>query len=318
MLRSQVVRILAFAVAGLLAAAAPVAADPRGDLQSKGEQLAKDGRFGEAIDQFKAADRIEPRASHACLIALAYTRKEQWPQAELFLALCHARATATDPLPEWVPEAERQLKDRLASANVTEVTIEVKPADAKARITVSSFAPDEVFEPQTIHLPLGTHVIFAKASGYADKQYTLQIKDKTPQHVVIDLAVPVAGSTDGSIVVAPPPERPVDRTPSKVGMYVMIGGGLVGVAGLLSQVDMGRKREPVQDASEQEDQAAYDAAYPAFDSARTRTIILYAVSAGVLVTGYVLHRRAKHEASVQVGAAPLPEGGAFVSLGWSR
>src|SRR5688572_8864518 len=107
-LASQVVRILAIVVAGLLAASGLAAADDREELQAKGEQLAKDGRFVEAIDAFKAADLIQPRASHACLIALAYTRRELWPQAELFLSVCHHRAKGGDPLPEWVPLAEQQ------------------------------------------------------------------------------------------------------------------------------------------------------------------------------------------------------------------
>ncbi len=133
-------RILAITVAGLVTLAPLGArADQRDDL--KGEQQAKDGRFADAIDSFKAADRIQPRASHACLIALAYTRRELWSQAQLWLSTCHTRASASDPLPDWVPLAEKQIKERLETANVAEVTIEVKPAGAKAKFTVSSFAP---------------------------------------------------------------------------------------------------------------------------------------------------------------------------------
>jgi hypothetical protein len=311
-----VVRILAFAAAGVLVASAPAAADQRADLQAKGEQLAKEGRFGEAIDQWKAADRIEPRASHACLVALAYTRKEQWPQAELFLALCHKRATPSDPLPDWVPEAEKQLKDRLSSANVTEVTIEVKPAEAKPRVTVSSFAPDEVFEPQTIHLPLGTHVIFAKADGYADKQATLEIKDKSPQRLVIDLGA-TAGT--GDTMVPPPevPEKPEPERPSRVGMYLMIAGGVATVGGVVSHINMADKRQklagtPVPPPGED------DPVLDTFKRTRLTTIVAYSVGAGLLVTGYILNRKAKRESTVNVGAAPLPEGGAFVSVGWTR
>src|SRR5690242_5920614 len=72
----KTVRFHAIVVAGLWCALpAPVHAETPAELQAKGEQLAKDGRFSEAIDAFKAADRIERRASHACLIALAYTRR---------------------------------------------------------------------------------------------------------------------------------------------------------------------------------------------------------------------------------------------------
>src|SRR4051812_16006045 len=100
----RVVRALAFVVA-LVVGAAAVAAETPAELSARGEQLAKEGRFSEAITAFKAADAVEPRAKHACLIALAYTRRELWPQAEIFLDLCRTRATATDPVPDWVPLA---------------------------------------------------------------------------------------------------------------------------------------------------------------------------------------------------------------------
>src|SRR5512143_861795 len=120
----QVVKIVTTLVAALVVVAPVVGhADDREALQAKGEQLAKEGRYNDAIDAFKAADRIQPRASHACLIALAYTRREAWPQAELFLSICHQRANAGDPLPDWVPQADQMIKERLASANLAEVTI---------------------------------------------------------------------------------------------------------------------------------------------------------------------------------------------------
>lgn len=315
MLRSQVVRILAIVVASVLAAAPHAAADQRDDLQSRGEQLAKEGRFGEAIEQFKAADRIEPRASHACLIALAYTRRELWPQAELFLSLCHSRATAADPLPEWVPQADQQLTDRLKSANVTEVTIEVKPPTAKASVTVSSFAPDEVFGPRTIHLPPGTHVIFAKAEGFEPKQVTLEIKDKTPQRVVIDLS---ATATEN--MQLPPPVEPASRKPSGAGTYLMIGGGVAATVGVLGHVAMARSRRTLvaNDPDHANNQAAYDAAFPDFQKWRVVAITGYAVGAGLLITGYFLRRSANSESGMQVSAVPLPEGGGFVSLEWAR
>src|SRR5690606_20883724 len=96
-------------------------------LRARGEQLAKDGRYTEAIDAFKAAEKIEPRARHACLIALAYTRRELWPQAEIFLEQCEQRATPADPIPEWVPTARQQLAERLATVNVAPVDIRVEP-----------------------------------------------------------------------------------------------------------------------------------------------------------------------------------------------
>ena len=205
-------------------------AEDRAALQAKGEQLAKDGHYADAIEAFKAADRIEPRAIHAFLISLAYSRRELWAQAELFLSICHHRSASGDVEPDWVPLADQQIRDRLTSAGMVEVSIEAKPQSAK--VTVSSFAPDEVFEPQTIHLPIGTHVVFAKAPGYLDGQLTVNITDKTPKHVVIELA-PDAGTAkpgeplvgNGQVFVPEKPEKPEQQTSSKRGMPLMIAGG---------------------------------------------------------------------------------------------
>ena len=56
--------------------ASPAHAESPADLQARGEDQARQGHYTEAIDSFKAADRLEPSAAHACLIALAYVRRE--------------------------------------------------------------------------------------------------------------------------------------------------------------------------------------------------------------------------------------------------
>src|SRR5690348_12026360 len=136
-----VATVLAWAT--LARAQSPTAAQ----LQAAGEQDAKDGNYAAAIDKLKAPDRIEAPASHACLIAPAYARRNLSPQAEIFRTECHERASASDPLPEWMPVADKQIDDAIASASVAAVTIQVEPAEisAQAEVTVSSFAPDEKF-----------------------------------------------------------------------------------------------------------------------------------------------------------------------------
>lgn len=315
-------RISAFlVVAGLVVGAGSSWADPRADLQAKGEQLAKDGRYGEAIDAFKAADKIQPRASHACLIALAYTRRELWPQAQLFLAMCHERAKAGDPLPDWVPLADKQIRERLASANVVEVAIEVKPAAANAKVTVSSFAPDEIFDPRTIHLPPGTHVIFAKADGYKDVQQTLVIQDKTPQRLVLDMGPPLrpmvaetTTTTTSATTTSPGHTDAGPKRPSRLGRNLMIVGAVVGVVGIGLHIRMAGKRSDLEQAMTDEE---FDTLRGPFQDARRDTAVAYIVAGGLVVTGYILNRRAKREAAM-VGVAPLPEGGAFVALRWAR
>lgn len=326
-------------VAGLVALA-PVSAraDQRDEFQQKGEQQAKDGRFADAIESFKAADRIQPRASHACLIALAYTRRELWSQAQLWLSMCHDRASASDPLPDWVPLAEKQIKERLQTANVAEVRIEVKPVGVKAKFTVSSFAPDEVFEARTLTLPLGTHVIFARLDGVEGppKQYTLELKDKTPQTVVVDFGNVKVGPTsvdragnggriDGQVPSGP--EQPAGPN-NKLSTALMVGGGVAIILGGVSHIVMsGARKDMIKATNDYGDtmmtpadflvaQQAYGDAENRFDRARIGAVSLYVIGAGLAVTGYLIRKKTNTETTVS--AIPLPEGGGFVSIGWSR
>ena len=299
-------RILAFVVVGLVVLPPMAHADQREELQAKGEQLAKEARFGEAIDAFKAADRLQPRASHACLIALAYTRKEAWPQAEMFLSICHQRANAGDPLPDWVPLAEQQIKDRLSGANVAAVKIDVRPAGVAAKVTVSSFAPDEVFDPgTTIHLPFGTHVIFSRAQGYPEQQVTVQIKDKTAQQIVIDQAAKPAQS------------RPVAKTS---GMVWFVAGGVSAVLGGAAHGWLGYEGSQLEKARTlplAQGEALYQKHSGRWDVALVSTVSLYTIGAALIVTGFLKHGN-EIEQSPTVSAGPMQGGGVMVTFGWQR
>src|SRR5262249_9373583 len=157
------------------------------------------------------ADRVEPRASHACLIALAYTRKEAWPQAEIFLDTCHKRANALDREPEWVPQAEALIRERLASVNVAPISIATDPRIPDVALSVSNFAPDETFGPRTIHLPPGRHTIIARAIGFEDETKEISITDKSEQQVVVKM---------WKVGTRPKPVAP----PSNLGKYLMYSG----------------------------------------------------------------------------------------------
>jgi hypothetical protein len=115
------------------------------------------------------------------------TRRELWPQAELFFALCHARATPRDPLPPWIDKAEQQLAAKLAETGAAPITIRVNPLEAKPHISVSSFAPDESFPPRTIHLARGRHVLEISAPGYVSTSREVVVDTSDPRTVVIDL-----------------------------------------------------------------------------------------------------------------------------------
>ncbi len=245
-------------------------------LRAQGEQLARDSHFAEAIDKFKAADRILPSAANACLIALAYTRRELWPQAEIWLATCRERATSADPLPDWTPEATRQIRERLESASVAVVEIVVEPAHAHADVTVSSFALDEKFAPRSIHLPFGRHTIVATARGYEESHTDVVVQDRAPERVVITL------------------HRPMARVPGPRSLRLvgLVGGG-AGLVTLGAAVAFGLAARSDAEAISQRTMGAWTpadkATFAAGQTANGRMIAASIAGGALLATGGILY-----------------------------
>ena len=296
MLRWQTVRFHAIVIAAVMYGAGVAAAESAAELQAEGERAAKDGDYAGAIDKFKAADRIEPRASHACLIALAYTRRNLWPQAEIFKTQCHERASPSDPLPDWMGAADRQIDNAIAAANVAEVTISVDPSDAL--ITVSSFALDEKFPPRVIHLAPGVHQISASAPGYEDDHRVVQITDKTPQHIVIELHK----------------KGTVTRSASKVPWIVVGIGGAIAVSGAIVEAT-------VYNTARNDYMNDYGNANKESDWERLRDVVIgcYVVGGLAVGTGIVLKYTVFEDRQDAPVVSFIPrDGGGLVSVGWNR
>jgi hypothetical protein len=261
--------------AAILVVATVVRAESRDDFQARGEALGRVGKWGEAVAQFKAAERIEHRAIHACLIALAYARREAWPQAEVFLARC--RDARDEAMPDWVRVAERLIREHLVP--LAAVTIDVVPPDASPTLTASSFEPDETFTPSTIHLPRGTHVIVARAPGYREQSRVVVVPDGEPRHVVIDMrATPV------------PPEP---RYASTLRITGLAAAGL-GVAAAGVGIELGRVARRDADTLTAhvagtpwtaQDHQRYDAGR----TANREMVGAYVTGAALVVTGGVLY-----------------------------
>jgi hypothetical protein len=267
-------------------------ADAVDDLVAKGQDLAKRGELTQAIAAFKQADAQRPRALHACLIGLAYTRRESWPQAELFFARCRTRASAGDPAPAWTDEAERTLAAKLAAANIPAVTIAVQPTSAK--ISVSSFEPDEVFPPGTIHLAAGRHQIEARADGYAPASRDVTVVAGQPQTIELELA-----------------ELPHPTPPSSKLPWIVAGGG-VALVGAGFAVDL-FVLQPLADDL-RKSQRLYAAKSGDFDTAQRATVGLWA--AGAIAIGVGAYLAVRHR-DVAVSASVDRSGGMIV-VGWRR
>ena len=158
-------------------------ADEAAELVEKGQELGKQGEWTLAIAAFKRAEVLKPKAINACLLGLAYTRRELWAQAELYFARCHARAKAGDEAPEWVADAEATLASKLAAARIPLITITVTPP-TEATIAVYGFEPDETMQPGPHHLSPGRYSIEVAAPGYFKQTREVVVVVGQPQQLV--------------------------------------------------------------------------------------------------------------------------------------
>ena len=283
------------------------------ELRQNGEQLAKAGRYTEAIAVFKQSNKLAPRASNLCLIGLAYTRREAWSQAEVMIDRCKHEATAADPTPDWLPALEQTLADRLANIDVAPITLVVAPETAHAQLSVSSFAPDELFGARTIHLPVGSHLIVAIAPGYVRAQQTIEVTDRTPQHVVITLRPEETH-----------PPLPVEaHSHARRLPLVLIGAGsLLLATGIIYHATVFRTAaHKLDDATNPNDPHPdeYDAWAHRYDVRREWLIALYAAGLVTAGIGVVLRLNSAERAEQRTSIAVTPlDGGGVISVVGTR
>ena len=275
-------------------------------LQKQGEQLAKDGQFAEAIDAFKAADSYEPTTELACLIGLAYGRRNLYGQAELFFDLCHERAESGTPVPSWAGKVEAQFRERLESSKLAKVTIKVKHGRAP-RVVVSAWAPDETFAPRAIHLPAGRHTVTVTDGDGDTAEQVIVVEAGVPQTAVLDLG---GKQTD---------ERSARRAPSKLGRNLAFVGFGIAAAGLVVHATWYKgELDTLQEASDNGDLLTYDAHVDDYTTARYVTVGLYGVGAVTAIVGLALHlSRGDGESGAAVSVVPV-RGGGVLAVEWSR
>lgn len=294
----------------LLVSATAWAEDPD-RLQARGEQLAKDGQFGEAIDVFKDADSQEPTAERACLIGLAYGRRNLYGQAELFFDLCHQRVADGDKMPAWVAGVEAQFRKRLEAANLAPVTIIVKHAK-KPRIVVTAFAPDEDFAPRTIYLPPGRHVVTVTSRGKEPVEKAVVVEDSAPIDLVIDLR-------ERKGPEAPEEQEKPEGTPSSTrGRNAILGGaGLIVVGAVIHGTWYRSQLLELEAAQSPPDPLRYDAHADGYRKARYVTVGLYAAGVITAIVGVVLYANSRREDATTVSVSSTT-GGGILSVAWSR
>ncbi len=273
---------------------------------AKGQDLAKRGEWSQAITVFKQADAQEPRAANACFIGLAYLRREMWAQAELFFAKCHARSTASDPLPAWVGEAEAQLAQKLRDQNVAEVTIDVTPAVADPAISITGFLPDELAGRGTVHLVPGRYTLSIRAPGYVDATREIDVKNREAQVVRVALEAP-----RGEPLPLPAPAPVVVRAVPTLPWIVLGSGVAIGAAGVIIDVTKVRALRADLSSSTQ----LYDRETHSFDSWREGVVGLWIGGAVVAGIGTYLALRSHPDVTL---SARVDRGSGALLVGWHQ
>jgi hypothetical protein len=284
-------------VAASICASAQLAlADEADELVDKGQELGKQGEWSLAIAAFKRAEVLKPRAVNACLLGLAYTRRELWAQAELFFARCHARAKAGDEAPEWVADAEATLASKLAAAGIPLITIKVTPP-AEATISVSGFEPDEILQPGAHHLSPGRYSIEVAAPGYFTQTRDVVVVVGQPQQVAFEMHPVLIHN---------------DARDTRMPWYVIGSGAALLAAGTI--VDLA-KVQPLRDEIAK---SQYELDLHGDDFRRWRAITIGLWGAGAVAVGVgawlELHRR---ELPVMITASST-QGGASVGVEWHQ
>ncbi len=278
------------------------------ELVAEGKELATAGELSRAILKFKEADALQPTAEHACLIGLAYTRRELWSQAEIFFALCKRRSTSGDALPDWTDEAVKLLETKLAAPELALAPIEIRvePVVPETRVSVGGFPADEAFSPQTIHLGAGTYELTATAPGYSDARVRVTVTNNAPQVVTLMMPEPPT-------MIPPPPPPPPPRIWST---KIWLGSGIAAVFGVGLHLWASNLRSTLQDARDRGDADRWDRYAGRFQVIRGTAIGLYGVAAIGLALGFVTHRRESERAPSVT--ANIDERGVFVGVSWQR
>lgn len=302
---------------------APVAAhaETADELVAEGQELARQGRIGDALARFRAADAAEPRPVNSCLIGLAYLRGGALGNAELSFTQCHRRAQAT-PLPAWVAKEEQDLAQRLAASELGTVTLTVDPAITT--LTVPALLDGAAFPAtRTLHLPAGTHRIAGRTAAGRELAISIDVRARGTHTGTLTPAAtpPTTGPTSpvdlstGQPPVGMPPERaaPVTRSRSIVPTVLLATGGAALVAGgLVHVLKVGPARSDLDAA---DSAASYDDLLADYTGPRNVTVALYAVGAAAVITGAVLGWR---RTDAPVVSASVGDGGAAFAISWQR
>jgi len=283
---------------GLLTAGAHADERARADRRARrGYDLAQAGELDAAIDEFKRALAIQPRAVYLCNIGLAYGELGRLHRAHWFLDQCLERWSETEDKP-IDPRAAEYLNDaaaRLSRGDNGRVRIKVRPEDATIAIP-KVFADDEPVRPRRIvWLPAGRHRVRVAKSGFRPAEVTVAIERGEQREIEIALepereravAAPVPS-------VERPAARPEEEPPGLTAPVTVlaIGVGALAAGGVSHAIALDR-RATAADLPPGPEFDEADADYRQWRAAAIGLYVAGAVTAGVGTAWLLSRRRAR-------------------------
>jgi hypothetical protein len=155
---------------------------------SRGVELRKEGRDAEALEEFRAAYRLDKSARVRAQIAVAEQALGHWVEAERGLVL--VLATEEDP---WIEERRKALEQALAriKARLATLLVQANVIDAELRVDGVRIATLPASEP--VRVVAGSHVLEVIAQGYLPARRTVELaaSGRTQEHFLLT-PVPLA------------------------------------------------------------------------------------------------------------------------------
>jgi tetratricopeptide (TPR) repeat protein len=245
------------------------------------------GRYTEAIDLFRQADRLTPSAALSFNIARAYEKIGDGPSTLAWYRDYLRRSPRAQDAAEVGRSIDR-LEAELAGKGVQQVTVLSTPSGATI---VMDDQPVGV-TPWTGELSPGTHGVSIRLRGYADAEQTFVLSSADAMDVSVLLDPESSTSSPRLLTSAGSREVPMDTQPASRSRVtrtlgiVSLGAGVASLGGALAFEMM--RRSSADDAKNESEQLRAAEHLNDAESQATTARILAGVGAALTVTGGIL------------------------------
>lgn len=257
------------------------------DKFDQGVTAYKEERYQDAVRLFKDADAIAPSAALSFNVARSLEKLDDTSGALRWYRDFLRRSPQAPNGPD-VEGKVATLAAALAQKGVQQVSVLSEPAGALVLLDGQNIG----VTPVTRDIPPGKHHIVLRLDGYQEQAKDVVLEPKTPQDVVLELAVrkdapPVAsGAAAGAVGSRGTAPAASDRGPRfGIAPYVVMGAGAAGLVGALGFELARRSADSDADAASQKD---FQGHYDTMESRQTTARVLAGVGGALLITGGVL------------------------------